>query len=428
VLFADLFEGIGKSQIANLYNIQKSYSKMIAPDKFINENERIKLLKSYSILDSLPESDYDNLTTLASQICETPIALITFIDDDRQWFKSRKGLDISETPRDISFCAHAINNPNEVFEINDARKDSRFYDNPTVEGSNNVVFYAGAPIKNLHGLPLGTICIFDHKPKFLTEAQKSSLQALADQTMKLLELRLNKIELEKTMVALKKKNDDLERFAYIAAHDLKSPLANISGLSDFFTDNYGDSIDKEGNEVINLIKSSTIKLKEMIDNLLLYSKSSLLDKENCSEVFISDLEKDFANLYIFKDNCIITFKATVNSICVNKGAFEQVLNNLVTNAIKYSDKEKIQVDIVITEERDFYMVTVTDNGIGISKENQKNIFDLFTIVNSVDRFGVKGTGIGLATVKKLVEDLGGTISVHSEVGKGSKFIFTLARN
>ncbi|OAB27803.1 histidine kinase [Flavobacterium fryxellicola] len=401
---------------------------MVAPYKFIKEKERIKLLKSYSILDSLPESDYDNLTTLASQICETPIALITFIDDDRQWFKSRKGLDISETPRDISFCAHAINNPNEVFEINDARKDSRFYDNPTVDGSNNVVFYAGAPIKNLHGLPLGTICVIDHKPKILTEEQKTALQALADQTMKLLELRLNKIELEKTMVALKKKNDDLERFAYIAAHDLKSPLANISGLSDFFTDNYGNSIDKEGNEVINLIKSSTVKLKEMIDNLLLYSKSSLLDKENCSDVLISDLEKDFSNLYIFKDNCIITFKATVNSICVNKGAFEQILNNLVTNAIKYSDKEKIQIDIVITEERDFYMVTVTDNGIGISIENQKNIFDLFTIVNSVDRFGAKGTGIGLATVKKLVEDLGGTISVYSKVGKGSKFIFTLARN
>jgi signal transduction histidine kinase len=166
----------------------------------------------------------------------------------------------------------------------------------------------------------------------------------------------------------------------------------------------------------------------MIDNLLLYSKSSLLDKENCNEVFISDLEKDFSNLYIFKDNCLITFKSTVNSICVNKGAFEQILNNLVTNAIKYSDTEKIQIEIVITEELDFYMFTVTDNGIGISKENQKNIFDLFTIINSVDRFGVKGTGIGLATVKKLVEDLGGSISVFSEVGRGSKFIFTLARN
>jgi len=199
-------------------------------------------------------------------------------------------------------------------------------------------------------------------------------------------------------------------------------------LSDFFIENYGDSIDQEAIEVINLIKSSSVKLKEMIDNLLLYSKSSLLDKKNCNEVFIFDLEKDFSNLYIFKDNCIISFKSAVNSICVNKGAFEQILNNLVANAIKYSDTEKIQIEIVIIEELDFYTITVTDNGIGISKENQKNIFDLFTIINSVDRFGVKGTGIGLATVKKLVEDRGGTISVQSKVGKGSKFIFTLARN
>jgi GAF domain-containing protein len=143
---------------------------MIAPNKFIQEDERIKLLKSYSILDTLPESDYDNLTTLASQICETPISLITFVDEDRQWFKSRKGLNIDETPRNISFCAHTINNPNEVFEVSDARNDPRFYDNPTVDGSYNIVFYAGAPIKNLLGLPLGTICVMDHKPKTLTEA------------------------------------------------------------------------------------------------------------------------------------------------------------------------------------------------------------------------------------------------------------------
>lgn len=401
---------------------------MISPNKFSKENGRIKLLKSYSILDTLPESDYDNLTALAAQICETPIALITFIDNDRQWFKSRQGVSIAEIPREISFCAHAINDPNPLFEINDARNDARFFDNPLVKGAENVIFYAGVSIKNLNGLPLGTICVIDHKPKILTEDQKVALQALADQTMKLLELRLNKIELKKTVVALKKKNDDLERFAHIAAHDLKSPLANISGLSYFFIENYGDSIDQEAIEVINLIKSSSVKLKEMIDNLLLYSKSSLLDKKNCNEVFISDLEKDFSNLYIFKDNCIISFKSAVNSICVNKGAFEQILNNLVANAIKYSDTEKIQIEIVIIEELDFYTITVTDNGIGISKENQKNIFDLFTIINSVDRFGVKGTGIGLATVKKLVEDRGGTISVQSKVGKGSKFIFTLARN
>ena len=401
---------------------------MIAPNKCNKENERIKLLKSYSILDTLPESDYDNLTALASHICETPIALITFIEDDRQWFKSRQGVNIAEMPREISFCAHAINDPNALFEINDARKDPRFFDNPLVTGAENIIFYAGVPIKNLDGLPLGTICVIDHKPKILTEEQKVALQALADQTMKLLELRLNKIELEKTLVALKKKNDDLERFAHIAAHDLKSPLANISGLSDFFIEIYSDSIDQEAIEVITLIKSSSVKLKEMIDDLLLYSKSSLSDKENCNEVFISDLEKDFSNLYIFKDNCIITFKSAVNSIYVNKGAFEQILNNLVTNAIKYSDTEKIQIEIVITEDLDFYMVTVTDNGIGIAKENQKNIFDLFTIINSEDRFGVKGTGIGLAIVKELVEDQGGTISVHSKVGKGSKFIFTLARN
>lgn len=143
-------------------------------------------------------------------------------------------MSIAEIPREISFCAHAINDPNPLFEINDARNDARFFNNPLVNGDENVIFYAGVSIKNLNGLPLGTICIIDHKPKILTEDQKVALQALADQTMKLLELRLNKIELKKTVVALKKKNDDLERFAHIAAHDLKIPAGKYIWIERLF--------------------------------------------------------------------------------------------------------------------------------------------------------------------------------------------------
>ncbi|MFV8269377.1 sensor histidine kinase [Flavobacterium sp. GT2N3] len=400
---------------------------MIAPKKYILEEERIKLLESYSILDTLPEAEYDNLTLIASQICGTPIALITFVDEERQWFKSHTGFDVSETPRDYSFCAHAINDPENIFIIPDARNDVRFHDNPIVAGQENVIFYAGVPLTNEEGMPLGTICVIDHKPKVLTPDQIRSLKALSVQTMKLLELRLKKLQLEKTLEALEKKNQELERFAYIAAHDLKSPLANISGLSDVFIDNYNEIIDEDGKEIIHLIKTSSSKLREMIDSLLAYSKSNILEKENNSEVSISVLEKELSNLFIFKNNCSIKFKSNVSFLFINKTAIEQILINLVTNAIKYNDKENIEIEIEVIEESDCYKIAVSDNGPGISKEFHNVIFDIFEVVSTVDRYGVKGNGIGLATVKKIVEAFDGTINVESEMGKGSKFMFTLSR-
>lgn len=400
---------------------------MIKPETFFNEQERLKVLESYAILDTASESDYDNLTLIASQICGTPVALITFVDEKRQWFKSNIGLEQSESPRDYSFCAYAIQKPDEVFVIPDARNDFRFKDNPLVGGVPNIVFYAGVPLVTDDGFPLGTICVIDHKPKILTPEQMQSLQALSQQAMKLLELRLHKMELEKILVTLEQKNQELNRFAYTAAHDLKSPLANILGLSDLFIDNYQDTIDDDGIEIISLIKSSSTKLKEMIDNLLTYSTSDAAKNASYSEVSVVVLEKELSDLFIFKDNCKIIVTSNVASIFTNKTVLEQVLINLVTNAIKYNNKKSTTIKIDITAQPEFYKIKVQDNGPGILKEHQEVIFDLFEIVAPADRFGVKGSGIGLATVKKIVENLGGTIQVESEMGKGTMFTFTLAR-
>ena len=400
---------------------------MITPEKYKNEDERIKLLDSYSILDTLPELDYDNLTVIAAAICGTPISLITFIDEERQWFKSRHGIDVSETSRDYSFCAHAINDPNNVLIIEDSRKDIRFFDNPAVSGNPNIIFYAGVPLINEMGLPLGTLCVIDHKPKTLSENQIRSLKALSDQIMKLLELRLKSIELEKVIVKLEKKNQELEIFAHIAAHDLKSPLANVSGLAEVFIETYGSIIDAEGQEIMQLIINSANKLRQMIDGLLDYSKTDKMIVENRTEVNLKILNNEISNLFIFQNNCSITFISNLISIKTNKTALEQILINLVANAIKYNDKEIAVIEIEILEEDKFYKIVVSDNGPGILKEDYETIFEIFKVVSAEDRYGQKGNGIGLATVKKIVEDLGGTIYVKSEIGKGSKFIFTLAR-
>ncbi|MFA9187791.1 ATP-binding protein [Flavobacterium sp. FBOR7N2.3] len=401
---------------------------MIKPDKFIREMDRLRDLDSYSIIDTLPEDEYDQLTELAAQICGTPISLISLLDDKRQWFKSHHGTHYTETPKEIAFCAHAIHNIDEVFIIEDARMDNRFYDNPIVVEDPNVVFYAGAPLVGQDGLPLGTICVIDNKPNELNESQIKSLKALSNQVMKLLELRKNKKRLENTLLEFENKNKELERFAYIAAHDLKSPLGNITALTDFFTENYGEDLDKEASEIISLIHHSSVKLRGLIDDLLEYSKYDKIIKEGKTEVNLETLKKEILGLFSLNKKYNISLKSDVTTLFTNKIALEQILINLVSNAIKYNNKEIAEIEIQVTEGPLQYNISVRDNGPGISKENQHKIFEIFEVLDTYDQYGETGNGIGLATVKKLVLALGGTIEVESEMGKFTVFNFTLDKH
>ena len=162
---------------------------MKIPVKPINENSRLASLKKYGILDTPAEQAFDDITRLASQICDVPISLISFVDDERQWFKSHHGLQVTETSRDHSYCAHAINTPAEIMEVEDATQDERFKDNPLLQGEPHARFYAGMPLVNPEGHALGTLCLIDHKPRRLNENQRQALQSFARQVMAQLELR-----------------------------------------------------------------------------------------------------------------------------------------------------------------------------------------------------------------------------------------------
>jgi anti-sigma regulatory factor (Ser/Thr protein kinase) len=159
-----------------------------------DEAGRLKALYSYRILDTDPEQGFDDLTMIASQICGTPIALISLVDEDRQWFKSRVGIDANETSRSVSICSHAIRQRG-LFQVPDALEDARFKDNPLVSGAPYVRFYAGMPIHTPEGEALGTICVIDHQPRTLNPSQKEALAALQRQVEAQLELRRNLEEL-----------------------------------------------------------------------------------------------------------------------------------------------------------------------------------------------------------------------------------------
>lgn len=159
-----------------------------------NESRRLKVLWQYDLLDTVPEEVFDDLTDLAAHICEAPIALISLVDEDRQWFKSRVGISVGETARDISFCAHAILK-SDLFIVPDATKDPRFKNNPLVTGKDRVRFYAGAPLVTPDGYALGTLCVLDKKPRKLRPDQEQALRVLAHHVVSQLELRRHAREL-----------------------------------------------------------------------------------------------------------------------------------------------------------------------------------------------------------------------------------------
>ncbi len=400
---------------------------MITPASPDNEPERLKDLKTYDILDTLPEEEYDNITQIASQICQTPISLITLVDEKRQWFKSHHGLSVTETPREHAFCAHAIHNPNEILVVPDSRLDERFHDNPLVTGEPHVIFYTGVPLVSPQGHSLGTLCVIDNEPRSLDQGQIKSLQALSRQVVKMLELRKSKKLLQDANEALKKINQGLEQFARIAAHDIKSPLNNISQLIELLLQNHATNLDDEGKELIKLMGTSTLHLRQLVDGILSYSKSEKLLSEEREKVNMGNFIKEIISLLDFAGENTFTYPKNTQEITVNKVALEQILVNLISNSLKYNNKDRASIEIGVAVYGKYYEFYVKDNGPGIKKEDQDKIFKIFEVSHLRDRAGVRGSGIGLATVKKLVEGQGGKVRVSSATGEGATFHFTIAK-
>ena len=400
---------------------------MITPQFPVDEQERLSAVHSYHLLDTLPEKDFDNITALTANICDVPISLVTLLDAERNFLKSHYGIPFNETPRNISFCGHAILDESSIFIIEDARKDPRFKDNPLVSNM-NAVFYAGVRLINSEGYPLGTLCIFDTKPRKLSKSQKKALIALAYQVVNLFEAKKRNRMLLAVQQELKEKNEELKNFAGIVSHDMKMPLANMIITSDMLRSKYGSLLDDQGKKYLDYIKQSSFTLSEYITGLLEHYESDNTASLNC-EVFDSqDLLEEMIELLKINIDCEINLPEENIEMHANKVALGQIVLNMVGNSLKYNDKKKIKIDINCIEKNGFYHFKISDNGMGIPKEKIPYIFDLFTTTDILDRNGKKGNGIGLSTVKKLVNKLGGEIEVFSKMGKGTTFQFSIKKN
>lgn len=400
---------------------------MIYPSKPKNESLRIASLNELQIINTEPEANYDSIAQLASYICDVPVSLITLVADDKQWFKAKFGTDLCGTDREIAFCSHAILEPDKLMVVKDTQLDPRFLDNPLVTSDINIRFYAGMPLLSSEGFPLGTLCVLDNKPHDLDDKQKDALKALAKQVESLFELRRQNLELEKIKKDLNIKNNQLKEFAGTVSHDMKMPLANMIITSDLLRAKYGHLIDETGNNYLTYLKQSSFRLSNYITDILNHYESDTLLNTHTEDFDIHDVLEQIIDLLNIKFDCEINLPEDNLLVHCNRAAFQQIFFNLIGNSLKYNNQEKIVIDITGKEENGYYHFSISDNGIGIPENKQEAIFDLFTIIEEADRSGNRGNGIGLSTVKKLVANLGGEISVKSEVNKGTIFYFSIKR-
>ena len=400
---------------------------MIAPTTPLNEVERLQKLYTLGILDTEQESDFDYITKLAAYICNTPVALVTLVDEDRQWFKSKVGMSICETSRESSFCAHAILTPNEILEIPDATKDVRFIDNPLTKIDEPVIFYAGVPLLLKNGTAMGSLCVIDHKPKKLTDDQREALITLAKQVERLFELRLVNNQLEQTKASLTKHNTLLQDFAGTVSHDLKMPLANLILTSDILKKKYDKQLDDSGKNYLGYLKKSSMSMSTYITNILTHYESTAYDKDDAHEFMLNDSLEDLVDLLNINYECEVHFPETNIELRCNRSALDQIFLNLIGNSLKYNDKDHTVISINVTENNTHFEFSVRDNGRGIEEDKVDSIFTLFSTVGHLDKNGERGHGIGLSTVQKLVENLGGTINVSSVLGEYTEFVFTIAK-
>lgn len=395
---------------------------MISAALHPQETQRIEELLRYEILDTEDEKALDELTQLASAICGTSISLISLVDKDRQWFKSRVGLAAAETTRDMAFCSHAILQ-DQIFEVPDTLKDERFFDNPLVTDSPDIRFYAGAPLVSSSGLPIGTLCVIDTEPKKLNKQQALALNTLAKQVISQLELRLHNRY-------LKRIQKDQQQIFAMMSHDLRSPFNGILGLSQLLQEKASTLNPEMLTAMAEGILGSSLKVYQLLDEILQWSTNQLgaihveLKEVTLNPLIIETLSLMEGN-FTFK-NIEVSCDIDENIVVLaDENITKMIIRNLLTSAIKYTPKQgSIHIQTLLNN--DEIQLVITDNGEGVPEELKDQLFG-DSVTSQRGAQGELGHGLGLSLCGDFARKQQGTLFLDKDYTDGAKLILSFPR-
>ena len=383
-----------------------------------NDNRKHPAPEEFHILKTSADRDFSELLFLCAQIAKAPVAAFIIVENGQSWVKSTYGASLEDIHAE-TFPWKQILEQDQILEFDEEDLLSSGLEHERV---------IAVPVITASGERLGIVALFNPVDLDLSINQERSLKILVNQILGFVASKKQNNQYQRMQQDLEQRFKELEKFASVVSHDIKSPLANIISLVDLLKEENKEKFDEETRQYIEFLSQSSHSLRNYVDGLLVFYRSErILEKEE-EDVELKTFFENLTNLYTVDPNVEISYPTEGVLKKVNKAALTQIFMNLISNALKYNHKDHRQVKINFSTQDDYYAFEVQDNGNGIPPESFEKIFDLFTTLDLNDREGNPGSGIGLATVKKLLAHMGGDIKIESEPGVGSNFKFRIKRS